>query len=282
MKIDKDDLKYFADFIESHLGIVYSEVNYFQLEKRLVLIAKFLEKSIEELVVMAHREITGQFKTMLLDIATNNETSFFRDPGIFKAVEDYIVPKLIEQKGSGHKLKIWSAACSTGQEVYTLIMVLNKLVSKGVLSDYDILATDFSQRALKQAQSGEYSHLEIQRGLPALLLIEYFDRDGANGEKWTFKREFSKKVNFKNMNLLESFPVTGQFDIILCRNVLIYQAVENKKDIINRLTGHLDHGGYFLLGAAESLFGLSTSYDQVKEGTATVYRKKLISDARSA
>ena len=266
-------LKFFADFIQKELGIVYVEANYFQLQHRLENIATQLGHSdIQSLYQAAHSGITGQMKTLLLDLATNNETSFFRDQSIFKALSEFMIPDLI-RTGSKTSIQLWSAASSAGQEVYSIAMEVDQARQlNSSIPQLKILASDVSDTILKRAETGIYSQLEVQRGLPARLMIQYFDKD--DQDQWVIKSHLKSGILFKKINLLHQWGNIGPFDIIFCRNVLIYQNVEKKIKIIKELHNHLNAGGFLVLGAAESLFGLSTEFEQMVHGSAVFHKKK--------
>jgi chemotaxis protein methyltransferase CheR len=266
-------LKFFADYIQSELGIIYVEANYFQLEHRLKDIATQLGFSdIMMLHDAARSGISGEMRSLLLDLATNNETSFFRDQSIFKALSDYIIPDLIKT-GRRPFLSIWSAASSSGQEVYSIAMEIDQARQLNFeIPQFKILATDVSDTILKRAQTAAYSQLEVQRGLPAKLMLHYFDKN--DEDKWVVKSFIRSGINFKKLNLLHSWGDIGTFDIVFCRNVLIYQSVENKIRIIKEILNRINPGGYLILGAAESLYGLSHDFEQHVSGTAVFYRKK--------
>ncbi len=266
-------LKFFAAYIEAQLGIVYVEANYYQLESRLKDIATQLGYSdIHALHLAALPGITGQMKSLLLDIATNNETSFFRDQAIFKALSEFIIPDLMKS-GNKSVIQLWSAASSSGQEVYSIAMEVDQARRLNAsIPRLQILASDVSDTILKRAESGIYSQLEVQRGLSARLMVQYFDKN--EQDQWVVKRSLKDGISFQKLNLLHAWNSIGPFDIVFCRNVLIYQSVESKIKIIKEIWNHLSPGGYLILGAAESLFGLSQDFEQVVHGSAVFQRKK--------
>ncbi len=277
MTFTKEKLSFFATFIEQNLGIVYSEINYFQLEMRLNDIMSFLGfNSPDEMYSSAVQGISGSFRELLLDAATNNETSFFRDPSAFQIILDQLIRPQIATFSSSVPYRIWSAACSNGQEPYSLAMMLSHEFGSLFPGCFEILATDFSTRVLNYAKLGRYSQLEVQRGLPIHYLLNFFSKIvGERGEDvWQLKHELQRPITFKQMNLLEKSPDSEKFNLILCRNMLIYQNVENKKYILSRITNCLHKGGYLVMGAAESLIGLSDDYDLVSFDRVVLYRKK--------
>ncbi len=274
-KIKTPILLYFANLIEKETGIIYSQENSYQLENRLLEICKALEiETLENLFKLAQDGgIQGMKKQFLMDVATNNETSFFRDSKTFKAFEKFMVPEWLCKKKEGQQLRIWSVASSFGQEPYSLSMLVQEMVESGMkLNSAEILCTDISDRALKRVKNATYSHLEIQRGLPANLMVKYFEK--TSDDSWKVKSEITQRVTSQPMNLLNIYGIRGLYDIVFCRNVLIYQNEEKKKEIIENLSAFIPSGGYFIMGAAESLFGLSDKFNQVSYESAIFYQRK--------
>ena len=268
--IQSPTLKFFADFIERETGIIYSDDNAYQLESRLIQLSKhFNLGGIPDLHDKGQKEgIHGEFKQALLDIATNNETSFFRDPKIFSAFQKTMITSF-----KGAPIRVWSAACSFGQEPYTLALVLEELRLSGVsMPDVEITASDISIRAIEKAKDAIYTHIEIQRGLPAVLMLKYFEK--VSDDHWKLKDVLRRKVRFQRVNLLDISGVSGKFQIIFCRNVLIYQNDDKKKEIIDKITDYLVPGGILVLGAAESMIGFSDRYEQIAFESTIFYKKK--------
>lgn len=274
MASDNSQLRFFAKFIEEQIGIIYSETNYFQLEHRLNEIVGILGlSSLDELWSKAKDGIDFELQNLLLDIATNNETSFFRDAALFEALTQNIVPELRKVNPQLSPVRVWSAAGSTGQEAYSLAICMDQARRKdSSFPDFEIFVSDVSERVLARAKEGKYSQLEVQRGLNESLLKEYFEL--ATETIWQVKSSIRQKLNFKKMNLLEPFIASlGMYDVIFCRNVLIYQSVENKVKVVEKLLHHLTPGGFLALGAAESMLGVSNAVTQCQYGSAVVYRK---------
>ena len=274
--LNQSMLTYFSALIEKETGIQYNEVNAHHLNSRLNDLSKFLNFSDAELMWadVQKNGLKSAVKSLILDMATNNETSFFRDANVFEFFKTHFISKIMSAKD---KVRIWCAATSTGQEPYTIALIMAELKQAGVNKSYEIVCTDISERVLKQAASGIYSQLEIQRGLPAPLLIKYFDQvttESSQLPSYKAKSELSAHMSFSRLNLLEPFPSMEKFDIIFCRNVLIYQNVENKKNVISRFASVLNSGGYLVLGGAESLLGLSSDYLMEQYGNACVYKLK--------
>lgn len=269
MKLQIEDVRFFANYIESQLGIIYQEDNYFQLENRLTEIARIFDlKTPQDLMIKAKSGISGQFKQVLLDVATNNETSFFRDAKVFKNLESTVLPELIrDAKINKTDLNIWSVASSSGQEAYSISILIQEISQKMTIPSVKIYSTDISERILKKAASGKYSQLEVQRGMPTNLLLRYFSK--TEDENWQIKDEVRNRVEFKVLNLKSDPYLTIKFDLILCRNVLIYQKIDAKAEILKRLYFCLKPSGYLLMGSGESMLGFENPYiQQINEGIA--------------
>ncbi len=266
-------LPFFAKYIYDQLGIVYAEHNYFQLRNRLEEIAKLLGASgVEELHSRAQRSIDGQFKQLLLDIATNNETSFFRDPKVFQAIRSTLLDSRISAKVST-PLRIWSAASSSGQEALSVsIMIKEWSEQNKVPIDFKITATDISSRILEKARKAEYSQLEIQRGLSAPLMVKYFTK--TDRDTWVAKKDITQHIQYATQNLKEKYSFPQSFDLVLCRNVLIYQNVQGKSEILKRISDVLVPGGFLVLGTAEGLLGLSQDFVSIPKDGTVIYQTK--------
>lgn len=275
MGLKAEQIHFFAKYIEENTGIVYRDTNIYQLETRLENVAKSLGfANSEELWQKSQQGIQGLFKQVLLDTATNNETSFFRDTKVFKAIESFCISEIQKLRPSALTYQLWSAACSTGQEPYTLSMIFAERANKGQTFNFNIWATDFSERVLNYAKAGVYSQLEVQRGLPTNLLLKYFSKNA--DDTWSIQPDLQKNIRFDRLNLFDPWPVSsGLFDIILCRNVLIYQSPENKKKVIEKMSAKLHPKGFLILGGAESMIGLSEDFNQLSIEGAVFYQKKV-------
>jgi chemotaxis protein methyltransferase CheR len=268
-----DLLEYFAKIIEQELGIIYQEHNYFQLEKRLKdLMREFSIEDENTLLDKAKSGLPLHIKDRFLDMSTNNETSFFRDTRVFDGLREHVIPSL--NKSVRGPIQVWSAASSSGQEALSLSMLMNELIDNGkeVSLDYRIVATDISEAILEKAKKAEYDRLEVGRGLPSKYLEKYFD--SVEEKLWRAKPFIRNKIIFQKQNLLDPFSRLGTFDLILCRNVLIYQTHEQKTKVIQRISDRLNPGGFLLLGAQESLMQISDDYESVYHSGVVFYRKK--------
>ncbi len=212
----------------------------------------------------------------VISAINTHETSFFRDNHPFNAIRKTIIPNLVKIKKPNRKIRIWCAASSTGQEPYTLSMIIHDLVNsvgfKNIrLEDFDIVATDISKHVIEQARKGEFSKLEISRGLPAQY-AKYFKEKGC---RWKVSDSVKSLVTFQKLNLLDSFGPLGKFDFVLCRNVLIYFDEKTKLKIIHRIHALLPDKGPLLLGATETLAGQTNRFVSTLEGPVILYRKKI-------
>jgi chemotaxis protein methyltransferase CheR len=188
---------------------------------------------------------------------TTNETFFFRDRVPFDKFRNVMLPQLLAARSAERRLRIWCAACSTGQEPYSLAMLLDEEARRLTGWTIEILATDLSRRAIESAKQGLYSQFEVQRGLPITLLLRYFQRAG---DRWQINEFLRSRVSFREFNLLSDYRALGRFDAIFCRNVLIYFDVSSKRDILARLSRTLARDGFLLMGSAETVIGLSDAF----------------------
>ena len=264
-------LVYFSNYISEQLGIVYAEHNDFQLQKRLDEIATSLGcESREALLKVAMNGIDARFKRLLLDLATNNETSFFRDPQLFKVWPSKILPLLANKE----KVKIWSAACSTGQEPLSVAMTIEAWnVSSQSNLRFEIAGTDVSERALTKARAATYTEVDVNRGLTEEHRANFFQR--LPDQSFRARESLRSCVTYNNLNLKEPFGFSEPFDLVFCRNVLIYQGVESKIAILKQITETLRPGGWLVLGFGESLLGLSNDYERESVDNVVLYRRKV-------
>lgn len=201
---------------------------------------------------------------------TTQETLFYRDLGAFDLLRDEILPDLLERNRSHRRLRIWSAACATGQEIYSVAMVLRSHYPQLADWQVELWGTDISERSLVKARSGRYTQGEVNRGLPITKLLRYFQQDG---EEWVLLPEMRALVRFVPHNLLEP-PPGGTFDLILCRNVLIYFDVPAKQRILDNLRQRLPGHGVLMLGGSERLFAVTEDFEPTQRGGFVYYRPK--------
>lgn len=264
----------FCEFLEIHSGICLGANKQYLVSSRLrQLMAEHSVTTLKALVDKANARSQTALKTQVIDAMTTNETLWFRDTHPFRILKDVILPELYSRKGNS-PLRIWSSACSTGQEPYSISMVLQDYrEAQRVYNPAErIIATDISPSALAQAKSGEYASLAIGRGLDTQRLKKHFT-ETANG-RFKINRELAKNIEFRPLNLKDGYNRLGKFDIVFCRNVLIYFTTEFKKDILTRIHATLNPGGYLVVGASESVSGLSDLYEMVHCRPGIIYKKK--------
>lgn len=237
--------------------------------KLVSVLREFKLPSISHLTLALSQPDSSRLRQRVAEAVAVPESYFFRNKDCYAYIGDTMLPQLMEQRAEERRLRIWSAACSTGQEPYSLAMLL---AEKGHMLEgwtIEIVATDFSQDVLGRARAGHYSQFEVQRGLPITLLLKYFEKTGPN---WQVKPQIRDRVEFREQNLLHSYAPLGRFDIILCRNVLIYFGAEQRIAVLSRLARALAPDGYLVLGAAETTLGYSTNFRRVSAQLGGVYR----------
>jgi chemotaxis protein methyltransferase CheR len=192
---------------------------------------------------------------------TTNESFFFRDNKPFDLFKDSVLPQLLESRASRKKIRIWCAAASTGQEPYSLAIILKELSVKLAGWNIEIVGTDLSQKVLDKAKMGLFSQFEVQRGLPIQMLIKYFNQVG---ELWQISEEIRNMVSFRKFNLLDPYTLLGSFDVIFCRNVLIYFDQPTKTEVLEKMRKLLPNDGTLFLGAAETVLGITDKFKPVQ------------------
>lgn len=262
------------DFVSALLkqrsGLTLTKDKIYLLETRLAPIAR--KHGLADLSALIAALRAGGAAALAADAVeamTTNETLFFRDRHPFDALRDHVLPELIVERAPKAALRIWCAACSTGQEPYSLAMMLRESFPELAKWRVEILATDIAPAILERAREGTYSSFEVQRGLPVQLLVKCFDQQG---DRWQLKPELRRMVNFQSFNLLDDPTRLGTFDIVLCRNVLIYFDQPTKSAVLERIANRLAPSGALLLGAAESIFGITAAFTAVSK-LRGVYRK---------
>ena len=269
--MNPQDFDYLKDFLKDRSGIVLSTDKLYLVESRLTPLSRDLGlSSIDELIAAIRDTADETLRTRVTDAMTTNESFFFRDQTPFDNLKEHVLPPMIAaRKAKGqNKIRIWSAACSSGQEPYTIAMMLKEDAAKYEGMNFEIFATDLSTEIVAKAKEGIYSQFEVQRGLPIQLLVKYF---GQSDSSWQISDEIRNMVRYQTFNLLDSFGILGKFDIIFCRNVLIYFDQETKSSILDRMADISAPDGSLFLGGAESVIGISERYKPVT-GVRGVYQ----------
>ena len=270
MSIAKADFDLVAQLAREEAAIVLEPGKEYLVETRLGELASTLGLPGYTELIAALRTPKGKADHLakVIDALTTNETLFFRDFHPFETLRKVLIPELMQKRAATRQLTIWCGACSTGQEPYSIAMLLREHFP--VLQDWrvSILATDLSPRVLKQAQGGSFSQLEVNRGLSASYLVKYFTKEG---DRWRIKDEIRKLITFKSMNLIQPWPVMTPFDLVFLRNVMIYFDIPTKKTILKRIRGCLLPHGYLFLGSAETTMNIDPSYQTVTHERTVCY-----------
>jgi chemotaxis protein methyltransferase CheR len=250
------DYEFLRKFLKERSGLDLSADKQYLVESRLIPLArKAGMPGITELVAKI-KAGSDALASEVVEAMTTNETFFFRDKVPFDHLRETILPALVQARASRRSLRIWCAACSTGQEPYSVAMCVKEFAG---LSGWrvEIVATDLSQEVLEKSKAGIYSQFEVQRGLPIQMLVKYFKQ---TGELWQINADIRAMVQHRQLNLLQDFSHLGTFDVIFCRNVLIYFDQDTKAGIFDRMAKMLEADGVLLLGAAESVVGISDAF----------------------
>ncbi len=270
------EFTFIQGFLMQRSGILLSNEKRYLVETR-------LDPVMRQLQLPSFRVVTDKLKagdraveTAVIDAMTTNETLFFRDRLPFDLFQNEVMPELIKNRRGGGRIRIWCAACSSGQEPYSLSMILDEMKPRLNGISVEILATDLSEKVLAQAREGLYSQFEVQRGLPIRYLLKHFTQIGT---RWQIDKVLAERIQFKSVNLLQGFKPLGPFDVIFCRNVLIYFGETTKRDVLNRMSEVLAPDGSLFLGGAETVLGLTTALSPhkterslyVQAGSANAY-----------
>jgi chemotaxis protein methyltransferase CheR len=268
--IDEPTLAYVRKLLHEYAGIELEPNKQYLVQSRLGPLAR--EEgfpSLGELMRHLRGRPAGKLHSRVVEAMATNETSFFRDIHPFEALKNDLLPTIIAVRQATRTLTFWSAACSTGQEPYSIAILLAEYFPQLAHWTIHIHATDLSQQSLERAIRGEYTELEVSRGLSQPLITKYFDR---RGELWKIKPELRRRVKFAQANLIRPWPELHAIDIVLLRNVLIYMAPEAKREILARTKQRLAAGGALLLGGAETTIGIDEDWQRVSHGKCSSYR----------
>jgi chemotaxis protein methyltransferase CheR len=268
MTMDRTALRHLAGLLEQRTGQQIGPNRLWRIET--VLKSLMRERGIANLDALV-AELSLNRDVMLasevVEALLNNETFFFRDAQAFDLVRNGALEALRQARASARRISIWCAGCSTGQEAYSLAMIFADARAKWEGWSIDITATDVSEAAIEKARAGYYSQFEIQRGLPVSSMLKWFDQVG---EEWRVKRDLARYLRFRRHNVL--MAQTGSFDLILCRNVLLYFSPERRREAFDRLSVSLAPDGYLMLGAGETVIGQTDAFASAPE-LRGLYRK---------
>lgn len=272
-QVSSTDYQQFREFLERACGILLGENKQYLVASRLNRIMAEYDISCLSELIARMQKVTGRvLKEAVIDAMTTNETLWFRDSHPFELFKSRLLPEMLENNRGG-RLRVWSAACSSGQEPYSLSMMFNEYlaVNRGMVKpQLEVVATDLSRQMLDQCKQAEYDGLSLGRGLSNERLRQFFEQ--VNGDVWRVKPEIRQRVRFQALNLMDSYLSLGKFDAVYCRNVLIYFSAELKIDILKRIHATLKPGGFLVLGASEGLSGLADKYQMIHCHPGIIYQ----------
>jgi chemotaxis protein methyltransferase CheR len=268
MTLSQSDFAFVSTLVRREASIVLAPGKEYLVEARLIPVARQVgAASVAAFLAGLQRRPNSADQRRIVDALTTNETSWFRDREPFTALSDVVLPELVRFRAATRKVRVWSAASSSGQEAYSLAITLQESLPSGW--NYEIMGSDISTEMIKRAEMAEYSQVEVNRGLPAAQLVQYFERAGAH---WRVSRHLQRNVSFRLMNLTAPLPPMPPFDVIFLRNVLIYFDVATKKTVLRNVARLLRPDGWLFLGAAETTIGIDDNYERVAAGRTSAYR----------
>lgn len=266
----EQDFDYVRRLLQDRSAIVLEADKHYLVESRLLPLQRQLQlNSIAELIAHLRASPSNGLHTQVVEAMVTTETSFFRDLHPFESLRKAVLPELIQKRRNERQLNIWCAASSTGQEPYSLALLLREHFPELALWKVLLLATDLSREVLSRARAGRYNQIEVNRGLPAALLVKHFRQQGAT---WQLNDDIRGMVEFRELNLARAWPALPRMDLIFLRNVMIYFDVPTKKAILGRVASLLRPDGYLLLGGAETTFNLHDSYRRIEHLKAGFYQ----------
>ncbi|PCH99680.1 MAG: chemotaxis protein CheR [Alphaproteobacteria bacterium] len=256
-----EDFELYRSFLYKESGLVITPEKMYLLESRLNPVVKKMEmEGLADLTAKVRmNDVTA--KHAIIEAMTTNETFFFRDTHPFERFEEVVLPKIMESKPAGSTIRIWNAACSSGQEPYSLGLILRENAHKFGGYKFEITATDLSEDILDTAKRAVYTQFEVQRGMPIKMLMKYFTQQGSS---WALNEDIKSMVKFEKFNLLDPMTKFPEFDVVFCRNVLIYFDQETKGKILGELRKHVSKHGFLFLGGAETVIGITDVFKAMK------------------
>ena len=258
-----ENFTFLTQFLKDESGLIITEEKSYLVESRLVPVARKRGLAdLDDLVVALRNKQDADLNNTVVEAMTTNESFFFRDIKPFESLKNTVLPQIVPARRAANakKIRIWSAACSSGQEPYTIAMMLKEdpAILQGL--DVEIIGTDLSGEILEKAREGIYTQFEAQRGLPIQFLMKYFTQVG---EHWQINEDIRSRVQLHQANLLQDLSRFGKFDAVFCRNVLIYFEAPTKADVLGRIRSMMADDGYLFLGAAETVVGVSDSFKTI-------------------
>ncbi len=279
MTTSSEALAYLRDLLRRRSAIVLDGTKDYLVESRLAPVARESGlASIDALLLeVVKRNETGPAARKVIEAMTTNETSFFRDIHPWETLRKTLLPELVRARRAQRRLRIWCAAASTGQEPYTIAMIIREHFPELASWDIQLLGTDINTAVLERAAEGVFRQHEVNRGLPAPMLVKYFERAGLD---WQIRPEVRRMVVFKELNLIGRWSLFSTQDLVFMRNVLIYFDVATKREILRRTRENLEHDGYLVLGGAETTWNIDEGYVPVQAGATVVYQPNPLDQQR--
>ncbi len=270
MNLTREEFVYIQELVHTRSGVLLSPEKGYLVEARLKPLARSLDFSgLSSFIHTLQRTEYGSQHRRAVEAMTTNETSFFRDPDVFEALREQVIPLLITKRKAEKVLCIWCGASSSGQEPYSLALLLKEHFPDLQGWRIDFFATDISQTMIKRAQLGEFSEIEIDRGLPKYLLTKYFEK---RLESWRIQEGVCKMIQFREMNLIGPWIEFPSLDLVLLRNVLIYFDERTKKEVLRKIWRSLKPDGFLALGGTETTFGLQQNFRRVPFDRVSLYQ----------
>lgn len=255
------DFDFYKELLYTKSGLSLTPDKSYLLESRLTPVAKKAEyETLDAMTAALRGAADPALINQIIEAMTTNETSFFRDMRPFDTFKDVVLKYMKDSRSAQKKIRIWCAAASSGQEPYTLAILLKEAAAEFPGWSFEIVGTDISNEILDQARNGKYSQFEVQRGLPITLLMKYFTQDG---DRWQMNEEIRNMVKYDYFNLLDPMSALGTFDIVFCRNVLIYFDEQTKGTVLAKMAKQMPTDGYLFLGGAETVIGITDSFKPV-------------------
>lgn len=257
--------------LERSCGVVLESDKAYLVETRLALLAeRHGHASVGSFLRRLAVDEDPHLERVVVEAMLNGETTFFRDIGCFEAIRSEVLPEILERRRAEKTLNVWSAACSSGQEPYSIAMLFRECAAELEGFQVNVLATDVSRRSLARAAAGRFTQFEVNRGLPARLLVQYFSQDG---EDWVIAPEIRDAVEFRELNLVEPWPYLPPMDVVFARNVMIYFDEATKRSVLGRVGDQLRDGGVVVLGATETTYWIDDGFVPVSVPRSCCYRR---------
>ncbi len=270
MALNRMDFEYIRDLVRERSAIVLDDDKEYLVELRLATIVQQEGfGSLSDFIAHLRAQPVELMQQRVVDLMTTNETYFFRDVFPFEALKTAILPELIEKRAATRRLRIWCAAASSGQEPFSVALLLKEHFPQLAGWQIDFVATDISHEMIERCKEGRFSQLEVNRGLPAMMLVKHFNKVG---DHWVLKDDLRRMVDFRLMNLIGNWSLHGSWDIVMMRNVLIYFDLETKRRILGRVKSLLGPEGVLVLGSSESVLNVDRGFGQESMGRFMYYR----------